>query len=123
MRCDKAYDDISQMMQFYVTLNSLRNPNNSFLLATYGKLKFWRPEIFWANLMYLILRFLKFGYLRVPPIQIPTKKGLVKQISPYNKADGTFGNYNGVQKPGKIFRIWKFGILRVPSIQIPTKKG
>jgi hypothetical protein len=77
--------------------------------------------------MYLILRILKFGYLRVPPIQIPTKKGknlsLVTQISPQNKADGFFGNYNGVQKTGNIFRICKFDILRVPCIQIATKKG
>jgi hypothetical protein len=77
--------------------------------------------------MFLILRIFKFDILRVPPIQIPTKKvknlSLVKQISPYNKADGIFGNYNGVQKPGKIPRNLKFDILRVPSIQIPTRKG
>jgi hypothetical protein len=35
----------------------------------------WAPEVFWANLMYLILRILKFDILWVPPIQIPTKKG------------------------------------------------
>jgi hypothetical protein len=48
---------------------------------------------------------------------------LVKDISPWNKADGFFRNYNGMHAPGKIFRIWKFDVLRVPPIQIPTKKG
>jgi hypothetical protein len=32
------------------------------------------PVVFWVNLMSLILRIFKFGILRVPPIQIPTKR-------------------------------------------------
>jgi hypothetical protein len=43
-------------------------------------------RVFWANLMHLVLRILKFDILRVTAIQIPTKKGstlsFVKQISP-----------------------------------------
>jgi hypothetical protein len=33
--------------------------------------------VFWANLMHLILSISKFDILRVPPIQIPTKKGKI----------------------------------------------
>jgi hypothetical protein len=48
---------------------------------------------------------LKFDILRVPSIQIPTKKGLnlcfVKQTSPMNTFDGTFANYIEVQKKEK----------------------
>jgi hypothetical protein len=47
------------------------------------KLKCWLPQSFGPT---SILRILKFGILRVPPIQIPTKKGytlsFVQQISP-----------------------------------------
>jgi hypothetical protein len=58
-------------------------------------------------------------------IQIPTKKGLTlsfaKVISPWNKSEGSFGNYFGIQEHHKMLRILKFDILRVPLIQIPTK--
>jgi hypothetical protein len=47
----------------------------------------------------------------------PTSTGLDRT------PDGTFGNYIGDQKPGKILRIMKFDILKLPPIQIPTKKG
>jgi hypothetical protein len=70
---------------------------------------------------------LKFGILRVPPIQIPPKKGQNLEFGKANftleHTDGIFGNYIAVQEPKKIFRILKLGILRVPPIQIPTKKG
>jgi hypothetical protein len=45
---------------------------------------------------------------------------LVKKISHENKADGTFGYYDGVQEPEKW--ILKFEILRVPLIQILIQK-
>jgi hypothetical protein len=70
---------------------------------------------------------LEFDILRVPPIQIPTKKVKIlkfgKQISPSNTSDGIFGNYIGGHKPKKILGIQKCDILRVPPIQITTKKG
>jgi hypothetical protein len=57
---------------------------------------------------------LKFHILRVPPIQIPTKKistlSFVKQITLLITSDGTFGIYFGVQEPEKILRILKLVI-------------
>jgi hypothetical protein len=48
----------------------------STLAQSLWKLKSWNlaPVVFWANLMYLILRILKFWILRVPPIQISIKR-------------------------------------------------
>jgi hypothetical protein len=43
-------------------------------------------------------------------------------MSPYNKFDGTFGNYGGAQEQKTNSELRKFDILRVPSKQIPTKK-
>jgi hypothetical protein len=47
----------------------------------------------------------------------------IQQISPYNKTNGTFGNYIGVQEQNNELGILKFDILRVTPIQISTKKG
>jgi hypothetical protein len=47
----------------------------------------------------------------------------IQQISPYNKTDGFFVNYIGVQELKNELEILKFDILRVPPIQISTKKG
>jgi hypothetical protein len=73
------------------------------------------------------LKILKFGVLRVPPIQILTKKDsslcFVKKISPWNKSEGTFANYIWVQDQKHKLKVLKFDILRLPPIQITTKNG
>jgi hypothetical protein len=62
-------------------------------------------------------------------ITLPTttqrgNESFVQQISPWNKCDAIFGNYNwGTGNQKKILSILKFDILRVPPIQIPPKKG
>jgi hypothetical protein len=70
---------------------------------------------------------LEFDKLRVPPIQISTKKGqnlcFVKKFLPKIKSDGIFGNCVRVQEQKNELRILKFYILRVIFIQTPTKKG
>jgi hypothetical protein len=75
--------------------------------------------------MHLILRILKFDLLRVPPIQIPTKKcytfSFVKEIH-RSRTNLTFDSYYGVQEQNCIPRIMEFDILRLPLLQIPTKK-
>jgi hypothetical protein len=69
-----------------------------------------------------ILRILKFGILRVPPIQLPPKKGKNLEFCSANftvdKSDANFGDYNGVQKPEEILKILKFDILIATPIQI-----
>jgi hypothetical protein len=41
--------------------------------------------VFWANLMYLLLRILKILILRVPPTQIPTMKGKILDWSKFHR--------------------------------------
>jgi hypothetical protein len=91
--------------------------------------------------MHLILRILKLDILRVPPIQILTKKGytlsywdllnefsrrtnimLLKIVVSHKiKYYAIFSNSIGVQEHKKLLRIWKLDFLR-STMQIPTKK-
>jgi hypothetical protein len=84
-------------------------------LATIGVQKQKKPKL------------LKFGILRVPPIQIPAKKGKNLEFCSanftVNQFDGTVGNNFGVQEYKNKLRILKFYILRILPIQIPTKRG
>jgi hypothetical protein len=74
-----------------------------------------------------ILKILKFDILRVPPIQIPPKKGKNLEFCSANftanQFDGTISNNFGVQEHKNKLRILNFNILRILSIEIPTKRG
>jgi hypothetical protein len=69
-------------------------------------------------------RSLKFGVLRVPPIQISTQNGEMKVC--FNKFHHRINLVPLLcckEIKLRIKRIFKFGVLKVPSIQIPTQNG